>query len=59
EIMAKVAEESIARMETKGANYSTIDTQPFVERMSGLYQQWEKEGKLPKGFLEEVAALAN
>jgi tripartite ATP-independent transporter DctP family solute receptor len=58
EIMAKVAEESIARMETKGANYSTIDTQPFVDRMSGLYQQWEKEGKLPKGFLEEVAALA-
>jgi tripartite ATP-independent transporter DctP family solute receptor len=58
EIMAKVAEESIARMQAKGANYSTIDTQPFVDRMRGLYQQWEKEGKLPKGFLEEVAALA-
>ena len=57
-IMSKVAEESIARMQAKGADYSTIDTQPFVDRMSGLYQQWEKEGKLPKGFLEEVAALA-
>lgn len=58
EIMAKVAEESIARMEAKGATYSTIDTKPFVDRMSGLYKQWEKEGKLPKGFLEEVAAMA-
>ena len=58
EIMAKVAEESIARMEAKGANYSTIDTQPLVDRMSELYKQWEKEGKLPQGFLEEVAALA-
>jgi len=58
-IMTQVAEESIARMETRGAQYSTIDTQPFVDRMQGLYQQWEKDGKLPKGFLEDVAALAD
>ena len=58
EIMTKVADESIARMQAKGAVYSAIDTQPFVDRMNELYQQWEKEGKLPKGFLEEVKALA-
>lgn len=58
EIMSKIAEESIARMQTKAAKYSTIDTKPFVARMNGLYQQWEKEGRLPKGFLEDVAALA-
>lgn len=58
EIMIRVAEESIARMQTKGAEYSTIDTKPFVDRMNELYQQWEKDGKLPKGFLEDVASLA-
>jgi tripartite ATP-independent transporter DctP family solute receptor len=58
EIMGKVAEESIARMQAKGAEYSTIDIKPFVDRMNGLYQQWEAEGKLPKGFLEQVAVLA-
>ena len=57
-IMTKVAEESIARMQTKGAEYSTIDTKPFVDRMNKLYQQWETEGKLPKGFLKDVANLA-
>ena len=58
EIMSKIAKESIARMEAKGAKYTTIDTKAFVDRMKGLYQQWEKGGKLPKGFLEDVAALA-
>ncbi|MEJ2164569.1 MAG: TRAP transporter substrate-binding protein [Desulfobacterales bacterium] len=58
QIMGKVAEESIARMQAKGAEYSTIDTKPFVDRLNGLYRQWEEEGKLPKGFLEQVAVLA-
>ena len=58
EIMGKVAEESIARMQAKGAEYSTIDIKPFVDRLNGLYRQWEDEGKLPKGFLEQVAVLA-
>jgi len=58
EVMGKVAEESIARMQAKGAEYSTIDIKPFVDRLNGLYRQWEDEGKLPKGFLEQVAVLA-
>ena len=58
EIMGKTAEESIARMEAKGAHYSEIDIKPFVERLNLLYRQWEEEGKLPKGFLEQVSSLS-
>jgi tripartite ATP-independent transporter DctP family solute receptor len=58
EIMGKVAEDSIARMQAKGADYSAIDIKPFVDRLSGLYRQWEEEGKLPEGFLEQVAVLS-
>jgi len=57
-IMGNVAEESIARMKKKGVQFSIIERQPLVDRLNELYREWEAEGKLPKGFLQEVAAMA-
>ena len=58
EIMGNVAEESIDRMKKKGAQFSLIERQPFVDRLNELYRKWDAEGKLPKGFLQEVGKMA-
>ncbi len=58
ELMEKQAQESIARMEKKGVKYSVIDKKPFVEKIAKLYARMESEGKMPKGLLAEVQALA-
>lgn len=58
ELMEKQAQESIARMEKKGAKFSVIDKKPFVERIAKLYGRMENEGKMPKGLLAEIQALA-
>ena len=57
ELMEKQAQESIARMEKKGAKFSVIDKKPFVEKTAKLYAKMESEGKMPKGLLAEIQAL--
>ena len=56
--MEKQAQESIARMEKKGVKYSVIDKKPFVEKIAKLYAKMESDGKMPKGLLAEIQALA-
>ena len=58
ELMEKQAKESITRMEKKGAKFSVIDRKPFVEKVAKLYAQMEVEGKMPKGLISEIQALA-
>ena len=58
ELMRRQAQESIARMEKKGIKYSVIDKKPFVEKTAKLYAKMESEGKMPKGLLGEIQALA-
>lgn len=58
ELMEKQAKESITRMEKKGAKYSTIDRKPFVEKIAKLYAQMEADGKMPKGLIAEIQAMA-
>jgi TRAP-type C4-dicarboxylate transport system substrate-binding protein len=58
EIMEKQAQESIARMEKKGTKYSMIDRKPFVEKLAKFYAKMESDGKMPKGLVAEVQALA-
>jgi len=58
QIMEKQAQESIARMEKKGAKYSTIDRKPFVEKIAKFYAQMEADGKMPKGLIAEIQAMA-
>ena len=58
QLMEKQAQESIARMEKKGAKFSMIDRKPFVEKMTKFYTKMESDGKMPKGLVAEVQALA-
>ena len=58
QLMGKQAEESIGRMEKKGVKYSVIDTKPFIEKMAKFYAQMEADGKMPKGLIAEIQALA-
>ena len=58
QLMGKQAEESIGRMEKKGVKYSVVDTKPFIDKMSKYYAQMEAEGKMPKGLIAEIQALA-
>jgi tripartite ATP-independent transporter DctP family solute receptor len=57
EIMYKAADESIERMKKQGAEYSELDTKPFVTKMMELYKQWEAEGKMPKELLKTINSL--
>lgn len=54
EIMAKIAKESIERMKAKGVTYSEPDTSDFIASMKGFYEELEKKGELPKGFMDAV-----
>ncbi|MCG8544952.1 MAG: TRAP transporter substrate-binding protein, partial [Alphaproteobacteria bacterium] len=56
DIMGKTADESIARMKSKGVTFVDVDRKPFVQSMQQFYATLEKEGKLPKGFLKAVEA---
>jgi TRAP-type C4-dicarboxylate transport system substrate-binding protein len=45
---------SIDRLKGKKAQFVTANTSEFVERMRGFYEQREKSGKLPSGFMAAV-----
>jgi len=55
DIMSKSADESIARMNSKGVTFIDIDRAPFVKVMANFYKKKAAAGELPKGFLEAVA----
>lgn len=56
QVMEAEAREAIERMQAKGVTYEEIDTQPFVERMRSFYEEAERSGEMPAGFLEAVEA---
>jgi tripartite ATP-independent transporter DctP family solute receptor len=58
QLMEKQAQESIGRMEKKGVKYSVINQKPFIEKMAKFYAQMEADGKMPKGLIAEIQALA-
>jgi len=58
QLMGKQAQESIGRMEEKGVKYSVIDQKPFIEKVAKFYTQMEADGKMPKGLIAEIHALA-
>jgi TRAP-type C4-dicarboxylate transport system substrate-binding protein len=51
-----IADETLARMATKGVKFMEIERAPFVERMREFYKKKSAEGKLPAGFFEAVEA---
>ncbi len=54
EIMSQSANESIARMKSKGVTFMDVDRAPFVSVMADFYKKKEAAGELPKGFLATV-----
>lgn len=56
QVMDEEATESIERMKEKGVTYQELDTQPFVERMKSFYEEAQRSGEMPEGFLETVQA---
>ena len=59
EIMAKSADEGLERMKEKGSIISVIDRDPLVRKCRELYEKWEADGTIPKGFLKAVADLSS
>lgn len=47
---------SLKTMKAQGVQYTELDTAPFVKAAASIYEGYEKEGKLPTGFLEAVDA---
>jgi hypothetical protein len=43
-------------MKGKGVDFEDIDTSAFVERMRSFYEEAERKGEMPKGFLQAVTA---
>ena len=56
EVMGQAADESTARMKSKGVTFGEVDREPFVKTMAGFYQDKETAGDLPEGYLATVAA---
>jgi len=56
QLMKQAAEDVVKLLKERGAKYHEIDIKPFVDRTAQLYATENKEGRMPKGFLEAVAA---
>ena len=56
ELMKQAADEVASKVQASGGKYSEIDTRPLVARTAELYAEENKAGRMPKGFLEAVAA---
>jgi hypothetical protein len=54
--MSDVADAGIDEMKQRGVTYEIADTKPFVARMQAFYDELDKAGDLPPGFLEAVKA---
>jgi TRAP-type C4-dicarboxylate transport system substrate-binding protein len=54
--MSEVADAGIDEMKQQGVSYEVADTKPFVARMQAFYDDLDKAGELPPGFLDAVKA---
>ena len=56
EVMNQTAEESIKRMEARGAKFAKVDIKPIVAKTLSFYDAENKAGRVPAGFFEAVEA---
>lgn len=56
ELMKQAADEVANKVQAAGGKYTEIDIKPFVARTAEWYAEENKAGRMPKGFLEAVAA---
>jgi tripartite ATP-independent transporter DctP family solute receptor len=53
-VMADLAKEIVVRVKAKGIKYVEINTSEFSERAAKFYDELDKAGKLPAGFIATV-----
>lgn len=53
-VIINYAEESIARLKSKGVTYNEIDKREFIPRMKEFYDKRSSSGEIPKALLDEV-----
>ena len=55
-VMQDAADSVVKAVEARGASYTELDVKPLIEKTAELYARENKEGRMPKGFLEAIAA---
>ena len=55
-LMQDAADGVVTAVNSRGAKYSELDIKPLVAKTAELYARENKEGRMPKGFLEAVEA---
>jgi TRAP-type transport system periplasmic protein len=55
-LMQEAADNVVQAVNSRGAKYSELDIKPLVAKTAELYAREQKEGRMPKGFLEAVEA---
>jgi TRAP-type C4-dicarboxylate transport system substrate-binding protein len=56
QLMKQAAEDVVKIVKERGAKYVELDIKPMVQKTAELYARENKEGRMPKGFLEAVDA---
>ena len=56
QLMAESADLVVKAVNSHGAKYVELDIKPLIERTGKWYEAENKAGRMPKGFLEAVAA---
>jgi tripartite ATP-independent transporter DctP family solute receptor len=56
QLMKQAAEDVVRIVKERGAKYVEMDIKPMVQKTAELYEKENKEGRMPKGFLEAVDA---
>jgi tripartite ATP-independent transporter DctP family solute receptor len=56
QLMKQAAEDVVKIVKERGAKYVELDIKPMVQKTAELYAKENKEGRMPKGFLEAVDA---
>jgi tripartite ATP-independent transporter DctP family solute receptor len=56
QLMKQAAEDVVKIVKERGAKYVEMDIKPMVQKTAELYAKENKEGRMPKGFLEAVDA---
>ena len=59
ELLNSGLKESFDRIKAKGVNFGELDTAALMKKAAAYYRQQEVAGKLPAGFLDQIAATRN
>jgi TRAP-type C4-dicarboxylate transport system substrate-binding protein len=55
-LMQEAADTVVSSVNARNAKFTELDIKPLVAKTAELYARENKEGRMPKGFLEAVEA---